>query len=376
MPKMAAIQNFNADISLSSLPQLLLDVDAIEDNIALKEQWAAARSMVLAPHIKTTMTREIVQRQLPGSWGVTVATPAQAAHAVGWGVRRILIANEVVFPPLVAELRRLLVLNPTVELYCLVDSESSVAVLAAGFQDADRPLHVLLDVGVAGGRTGIRAAADAPGLSSAIRSAPGLRFAGVSAYEGIAPNVRTPENLGAIDAHCQAAVRVFDGLHGEFEVEQPLYSVGGSAFQDRAAQFLPEGSLNVLRSGCYVVHDSGTYAEVSPLPGLRAAAVVRAVVLSVPEEGRAIIGAGKRELAYDAGLPTLVAHHREGRTLAEPTGVVVRLFDHHAVVDEAGDLRVGDIVDLGISHPCSVFDRWRTALAVHGNLTEVWHPQF
>ena len=71
-----------------------------------------------------------------------------------------------------------------------------------------------------------------------------------------------------------------------------------------------------------------------------------------------------------------MAHHRDGATLEAPAGVVVRLFDHHAIVDNAAALRVGDTVDLGISHPCSVFDRWRTVLAVHGNLTEVWHPQF
>lgn len=370
------MQTFSADLHLTSLPQLLLDVDAIEANIALKEQWAAKHSMALAPHIKTTMTREIIHRQLPGSWGVTVATPAQAAHAVNWGARRIIIANEVVFPPLVAELRRLLEINPSLEVYCLADSPAAVSALARGFESADRLLFVLLDVGIPGGRTGIRHPAEAPALAAAVRDARGLRLAGISAYEGIAPNVRTPENLAVIDAHCRTAMEVFDALRSQFEVEQPLFSVGGSAFQDRAAKFLPEGSLNVLRSGCYVIHDHGTYADVSPLPGLRAAAVVRAVVLSVPEKGRAILGAGKRELAYDAGLPTLVAHHRDGKALAEPTGDVVRLFDHHAVVDYSGSLQVGDTVDLGISHPCSVFDRWRTALAVHGNSTELWHPQF
>lgn len=367
---------FPPDIHLASLPQLLLDVDAIDANIALKEQWAAEHSMVLAPHIKTTMTREIVQRQLPGSWGVTVATPAQAALAVTWGARRILIANQVVFPALVDDLRRLLEINPGLEIYSLVDSEEAVAALAQGFHDADQPLFVLLDVGVTGGRTGIRNTAEAPALAAAVRDAPGLRLAGVSAYEGIAPNVRTPENLAVIDGHCRAAKEIFDALRGQLEVEQPLFTVGGSAFQDRAALHLPDGALNVLRSGCYVIHDHGTYADVSPLPGLRAAAVVRAVVVSVPEEGRAVLGAGKRDLAYDAGLPTIVAHHRNDATLPEPTGVVVRLFDHHTVVDNAGPLRVGDTVDLGISHPCSVFDRWRTALAVHGNATEVWHPQF
>ncbi len=374
--RMRKMPTFSADLHLTSLPQLLLDVNAIEANIALKEQWAAKHSMVLAPHIKTTMTREIIHRQLPGSWGVTVATPAQAAHAVGWGARRILIANEVVFPPLVSELRRLVEFNPSLEVYCLADSSAAVSALAHGFEDTDRQLFVLLDVGIPSGRTGIRYAQDAPALAAAVRDSRGLRLAGISAYEGIAPNVRTPENLAVIDAHCRTAMEVFATLRDRFEVEQPLFSVGGSAFQDRAAGFLPEGSLNVLRSGCYVIHDHGTYADVSPLPGLRAAAVVRAVVLSVPEEGQAILGAGKRELAYDAGLPTLVAHHRDGSTLAEPTGVVVRLFDHHAVVENSGSLQVGDTVDLGISHPCSVFDRWRTALAVHGNATELWHPQF
>lgn len=367
---------FSADLHLTSLPQLLLDVDAIEGNIALKEQWAAGHSMVLAPHIKTTMTREIVQRQLPGSWGVTVATTAQAAHAASWGAARILIANELVYPPAIAELRRLLETYPQLQVYCLADSEAAVSALARGFRDAGRPLFVLLDIGVPGGRTGIRNPSEAPALAAAVADASGLRFAGISAYEGIAPNVRTPENLAVIDGHCRTAMEAFDILRDRFEVEQPLFSIGGSAFQDRAARFLPDGALNVLRSGCYVIHDHGTYAEVSPLPGLHAAAVVRAVVLSTPEEGRAILGAGKRELAYDAGLPTLVAHHRDGAVLPGPAGVVVRLFDHHAVVDGAGALRVGDTVDLGVSHPCSVFDRWRTALAVHGNTTELWHPQF
>ncbi|WP_323960079.1 hypothetical protein GC088_01075 [Arthrobacter sp. JZ12] len=366
----------SADLRLSSLPQLLLDVEAIEANIALKEAWAAEHSMVLAPHIKTTMTREIVQRQLPGAWGVTVATAAQASLAVGWGARRVLVANEIVFPPSVAQLRALLEGHPGLELFCLVDSAAGVKVLAEGFEGADRALNVLVDIGVAGGRTGVRDADQAGTLAREIRAAGSLRLVGVSAYEGIAPNSRTPENLEAIDAHCSTARDVFELLRGTFGTDEPLFSVGGSAFQDRAALRLPDGAINVLRSGCYVIHDHGTYADVSPLPGLRPAAVVRAVVVSVPEEGRAVLGAGKRELAYDAGLPTLVAHHRDGTTLAGPAGVVVRLFDHHTVVEGDNALRVGDLVDLGISHPCSVFDRWRTALAVSGNRTEVWHPQF
>ncbi len=373
---MARTPAFGAQLRIPNLPQLLLDVDAIEHNISLKEAWAAQHSMVLAPHIKTTMTREIVRRQLPGAWGVTVATPTQAALAADWGARRILVANQVVYPPMIQALRRLLELHAGLELYCLADSEAGIAALAATFEGAGPRLNVLLDVGVAGGRTGIRTARQAPVLAAAVRGASGLRLAGVSAYEGIAPNVRTEENLAAIDNHCRNALSIFEGLRSRFEAELPVYSVGGSAFQDRAAGFLPGDAVSVLRSGCYVIHDHGTYAQVSPLKGLQPAAVVRAAVVSVPETGRAVLNAGKRELAYDAGLPTLVSHHRDGVVLAPPGGVVERLFDHHAVITGASHLRVGDTVDLGISHPCSVFDRWRTAFAIRGDVVEAWHPQF
>ena len=122
--------------------------------------------------------------------------------------------------------------------------------------------------------------------------------------------------LARVAAHCALAKEVFDVLRPLCEAGEPVFSIGGSAFQDQAARFLPDGALNVLRSGCYVVHDHGTYAEVSPVPGLTAAAVVRALVVSVPEPGLAVLNAGKRELAYDAGLPVIVAAYRQDAVLA------------------------------------------------------------
>lgn len=361
---------------LDTLPQMLLDVAAVERNIAIKEAWTRDHGMVLAPHIKTTMTEEIVRRQLPGCWGVTVATTAQAAKAAEWGASKILIVNEVVFRAHLEKLRAMLAKSPELEIYTLADSAAGVAAAAEVFRGATRPLKVLIDVGTPGGRTGIRAAEEAGPLAALIADADGLLLAGVSAYEGVAPNVRTEENLVAVDAHCRMARDVFESL--EFEVEEPVFTVGGSAFQDRAAMFLPKGAVNVLRSGCYVVHDHGTYAGVSPVPGLEAAAVVRALVVSAPEPGRVILNAGKRELAYDAGLPVIVAHHRGGELLSSgtPAGTVTKLFDHHAIVDEADGLDVGDTVDLGISHPCSVFDRWREVVAVSAGGVEVWKPAF
>ncbi|NKX53129.1 alanine racemase [Arthrobacter mobilis] len=363
-------------LPLDSLPQLLLDVAAVEHNIAVKQAWAREHQMVLAPHIKTTMTREIVRRQLPGAWGVTVATVAQAGRAIEWGAERILIANEVIYGAHLGQLRRWLEAAAQLELYCLADSAAGVRAMAEAFDGAPRPLRVLIDVGTPGGRTGIRTVAEALPLVGQIAASPGLLAAGVSAYEGVVANTRTAENLARVDTHCALAREVFEALRPAFGPGRPVFSIGGSAFQDRAAAFLPGGAVNVLRSGCYVVHDHGTYAGVSPVPGLVAAAVVRALVVSAPEPGMAVLNAGKRELAYDAGLPVVVAAYRDGAALPEAAGTVAKLFDHHAVLTPAAHLAVGDVVDLGISHPCSVFDRWREVAAVQEGRVETWRPAF
>jgi D-serine deaminase-like pyridoxal phosphate-dependent protein len=149
-------------------------------------------------------------------------------------------------------------------------------------------------------------------------------------------------------------------------------------------EYLPDdsqvpGTRRILRSGCYVTHDHGTYADVSPVPGLVPALTVRAVVLSTPEEGMAVVGAGKRDLPYDAGLPVfLSARTAGGATRNDAAAVVRNLFDHHAVLTGVGGLDVTDTVDFGISHPCSAFDRWPEYVVTdeNGDETGVWRTDF
>ena len=148
--------------------------------------------------------------------------------------------------------------------------------------------------------------------------------------------------------------------------------MGGSAFPDRvtatlaAADLVPGGTL-LLRSGCYVTHDHGTYAQVSPIAGLRPAVTIRAMVLSTPEPGMAVLGAGKRELPHDAGLPVVLsATDLAGVARPGVSGVATALFDHHLSSPARSGLRVTDVVELGISHPCSAFSRWDSYLVTRG----------
>ncbi|MFK0296360.1 alanine racemase [Streptomyces sp. NPDC090442] len=372
----------------SGIPELRLDLRALERNIEIMAAWCRDQGVELSPHIKTTMTRPIVERQMEaGAWGVTVATVQQAGVALAWGLRRVVIANQVLHDADLALMRRWLERFEGLELYCFVDSEVGVERARRAMEGTTNALRVLIDVGMDSGRTGVREPHAAHALGSALRASSGLHLAGVAGYEGVGPNTRDEEALGEIDDYCRRVTAVFCHLMPLFQTERPVVSLGGSAFPDRAVHVLAQlreqlgnrSVLPLLRSGCYVAHDHGTYQEVSPIPGLRPALSVRAMVLSTPEPGLAVIGAGKRELPHDAGLPVLIgARDPQGRTRPTVAATATRIYDHHLVLAEAYGLQPGDEADLGISHPCSAFDRWPdiTVTGDDGRPCDIWHPQF
>ncbi|MBP1235482.1 D-serine deaminase-like pyridoxal phosphate-dependent protein [Arthrobacter sp. PvP102] len=366
-------------------PQLRLNADALENNIRVMASWCRERQVDLAPHVKTTMSAPIISRQMAaGAVGVTVATVDQVASALGWGHRHVLIANEVVDRYGLARIRGWLGEDSGREIRCFVDSDAGVNAAAEVFGAEGVALEVLIDVGTPGGRTGVRSLQEAVKLAGLVHAAPGLRLVGVAGYEGVVPNSRAEGTVAAVDRHCRLVRDVYLEVAPWFETSAPVYSMGGSAFPDRVAEYLPDGgqvpgTRRVLRSGCYVTHDHGTYAGVSPVPGLAPALTVRAVVLSTPEDGIAVVGAGKRDLPYDAGLPVVLSvHTADGTPRAGAAAVVRNLFDHHTVLTGVNGLEVTDVVDFGISHPCSAFDRWPEYVVTDGTGrdVDVWHTDF
>ncbi|POH73044.1 hypothetical protein CVS27_12850 [Arthrobacter glacialis] len=372
-------------VNESAYPQLRLNVSALERNISIMAAWCRERNVVLAPHVKTTMSAPIIERQIAaGAVGVTVATVDQVHTVLEWGHRNVFVANQVVDSYGLGRIRAWLEADPAQIIRIFADSKAAVAVAASVFDGSARPLEMLIDVGTLAGRTGVRSIAEAREVAAAITAAPGLRLVGVAGYEGVVPNSRDAINLDAVDHHCQLVHDTYVDLAGQFETSAPIFSMGGSAFPDRVIEFLPSaaavpGTVNVLRSGCYATHDHGTYAGVNPLPGLTAALTVRALILSAPEDGLVVAGAGKRDLPYDAGLPPfLAAYTAAGVEKPDATATVHKLFDHHAVLLGAEGLAVTDIVELGISHPCSAFDRWPEYLVTDGSgaVVDLWRTDF
>ncbi len=372
------------------LPVLALKESALDSNMRVMAAYARAHSFELAPHGKTTMSPELFRRQLEaGAWGITVANVAQARVAFGAGAARVLVANEIVGTADAAGVVDALS-GGNRELFCLVDSVYGAALLDANLARSGMSgrLGVLVEVGVRGGRTGVRHEQDAFDVVEAVRASAHLTLVGVEGYEGGIATDRSPEGLAAVDRYLDSVRRTVLALAGRgafLGTAAALVSAGGSKYFDRVAEILgPAADYGgqpvrlIVRSGCYLTHDHGLYEAVSPLVPTAAgedhlvpALELWAEVLSVPEEGLAIVGLGKRDASFDLGLPIpLHVARRPGRDVEAYTdGALVSLDDQHGYfrsgpTSRARPLMPGDRIGFGLSHPCTAFDKWRTVLLV------------
>ena len=338
-------------------------------------EWCAERGVSLAPHGKTTMAPQLYARQLEaGAWGITAATIGQVRVMRAFGVPRVLMANELVQPAGLRWLAAELAADPGFEALCLVDGLAGLARMEEALAAARpaRPLGVLVELSRRGARTGARSPEAALEVGRAVGRSAVLELAGVEGYEGSIAHDRTPEALERVRAHLREVgelARTLDG-EGAFALrEEVVVSAGGSVFFDEVADALATLALSrptrvVLRSGCYLTHDHAHYARLSPLGDrLRPALELWAEVISLPEDGLAILCFGKRDAPYDLELPIPFAVRRRAGPLEplEPGRLTVRdTDDQHAYLDVDGvTLEVGDLVGLGISHPCTAFDKWR-----------------
>ena len=329
-------------------PVAILRGPAVTGNLDRYAAFCGEHGLTFAPHIKTTMAPQLAAEQARrGAWGFTVATIAQARVLRAFGARRILIAHAVVDRAAVAWLAAE---QEHAEIACWVDSSSTVDILAG------HAIPVFAELGAPGGRTGARDLTAALEVVRAVRAAPGLRLAGVAGYEGTFGATRSDEDVSAVRAFLRDLV-AFGRAAGAETV-----TAGGSAYPDLVAEELAAlgpGVRKVLRSGAYVAHDHGHYAHLSPFrlePALR----VWAVVIATPEPGLALLNAGKRDVSFDLDLPIPLSVLRGDVTLAADGLTVTALNDQHAYLrDAAGTVEVGDWIELGISHPCTTFDRWQ-----------------
>jgi D-serine dehydratase len=380
-------QGWNVLHGDTSFPVAVLKTSALRHNLAWMRDFCARHGVQLAPHGKTTMCPQLFGAQLAnGAWGITLATSAQVRVAHRFGVRRVLLANQLVARSDVRAVLQLLHDDPDFECIVLADSLAGVARLAeeVNAHPLARPLPVLVELGLSGKRAGCRTPEEALTVARAVEGAPGLALAGFEGYEGLLADADAVTAF--VDRLCAQVAEADD--EGLFETPGILVSAGGSAYFDLVARgFSKLHGLSrplrpVLRSGCYITSDHGMYHDAlaaldaregsAPGAGLRPALEIWSVVQSRPEPDLAILTMGKRDASHDAGLPLPLMSHRPGPGAphALPAGCeIVKMNDQHAYLrlpegPVREQLAVGDLVACGISHPCTTFDRWPLLLAV------------
>jgi D-serine dehydratase len=364
------------------LPLMVLRESALLGNIGEMAAYCASAGVLLAPHGKTTMAPQLLARQLSaGAWAITAAMISQVQVFRSFGIPRIVLANELTDRAAITWLATELAADPEFECYCFVDSEAGVRLLSDVLGPAaGRPLHVLVELGRRGGRAGCRTVEEAVAVAEVAAAVPGLRLAGAAGYEGSVGHDDTEATLAAVTAYCRDLRRLGDRL-----AELPgceagyILSAGGSAYFDLVVRELSAPAVSgatsptvLLRSGAYISHDHGFYRRLTPggKPGrsgpvLRPAFELWASVLSRPEAGLAIVGAGRHDVAFDQDMPLPLRTGKAGTLPADPDSAagmkVMALDDQHGYmkIPEDSALAPGDLVCLGISHPCTNFDKWR-----------------
>ena len=375
------------------LPQAVICDSALAHNHAWMRDFTASTGVLLAPHGKTTMAPQIFAQQLAaGAWGITVANVQQLVICVRFGVRRIIMANQLLGRAEVGTVIHLLEAHPDLEFHFLIDSHAQLTSIerVADSQSISRKLTALLELGVAGGRTGARTFDEAVGVARAVAASKTLALLGLECYEGLQITGDSGRDAIMVAGLMQRVhdVALACDREGLFAGRSIILTAGGSAAFDIVARDLPmklsKPVLTILRSGCYVTHDSGFYNRMlegvkarsgtawQSRPGLRPALEVWSRAQSCPEPGLAILTMGKRDASFDLEMPIVCKRYRPGiDTAPQPapaTWKIANMNDQHAYLrfsaDDDAAPQVGDLVGCGISHPCTTFDKWRALLTV------------
>tara|TARA_R110002096_G_scaffold6206_4_gene28551 strand:+ start:23229 stop:24518 length:1290 start_codon:yes stop_codon:yes gene_type:complete len=363
-------------------PVAILKDSALRNNSKQMKGFLRAMGVSLSPHGKTTMSPQLFNRQMAdGAWGLTAATTAHVNVYRQAGVQRIVLANQLVGVQNVAYIARELRADPEFEFYCLADSLQQADQLAELLRryKPGRPLNLLVEMGSRNGRCGVRNREQGIELARHIAAQQDVFcLAGIEVFEAIyggEPNDAANKTEGLLEQAVMLAEECDDA--DLFGAPDLLLTAGGTMYFARAARALlracPSRKPTVLlRSGCYLTHDHGLYARGAEFekrhaggdyPDFVPALEVWACVQSVPESGLVILALGKRDISYDIQLPVVCYSAEGGRARAVAPGdyEITALNDQHAYMrcPEGLEPKAGDLFGLGISHPCTTFDKWQ-----------------
>jgi D-serine deaminase-like pyridoxal phosphate-dependent protein len=337
-------------------PALVLDIDAAQRNIdhmasELKQMGAAA----IRPHYKAHKNPDLARRQLQaGAGGLSMATVWEAAILAAAGMDDLFVVNTVAHP---AKLRVLARLARDHRVLVAVDEAANAAAHSAAAVTAGSTLGIMVEVDTGMDRCGVDNAADCLAVARQVMDLPGLRFEGITGYEGHCS--MTPDNDLRHERQ-REAMKFFTGVAGLLEADGipcPIRSAGGIATWNWTAAY---PGVTEIQAGSYVVMDN---FHGKMVPGFEHSLTIQATVIS-RQSGKVIVDAGNKSVADPADV-TIAGHDHK----------VLRFDEEHGIFDAAGGspLRVGDPVALIPGYSPSTVNWYDAYHVVHeGVVVDIW----
>jgi D-serine deaminase-like pyridoxal phosphate-dependent protein len=318
-------------VATVATPALIIDLDAMERNLAAMAVFARSHGVRLRPHAKMHKSAAIAKAQVAaGAVGVCVQKCSEAELLADAGITDIFISNEVIDG---AKLARVAALAGRITLAIAVDSVLGVDRLAEACKAAGSSPNVFVEIDVGQGRCGVSPAA-AGALAHHVVSR-GLRFAGLQAYQGGAQHVRVAAEREAKMHSAASLVRAAQTSITTNGIACPLVSGGGTGtFVFEAAS----GVWGELQAGSYLFMD-GEYASIEPAehaPRFEHALFVKSQVMS-RSASHVVVDAGIKAYAIDAGLPRVWGRELE----------MINYGDEHGVLKSSSSGSAVDLPQLG-----------------------------
>lgn len=296
------------NIAAIDTPALVIDLDAMERNLARMATFAREHRVRLRPHAKMHKSAELARLQMAhGAVGVCVQKTAEAEALAAGGVNNIYISNEVIAPAKLARVATLALRlqHDGGQLAIAVDSEHVIAALADAMHHAHGAhIDVFIDVDIGHGRCGVPPGEPALALARAIAPHRALRLVGLHAYHGSAQHQRDATTRQATHARSAQMVRDTRDLlirHGF----GPLLVTGAGT--GTYALETASGLWGELQTGSYLFMDAdyASNQHTADAPAFEHALFVKAQVVS-RQGDRAVCDAGHKSHAIDSGLPTVL----------------------------------------------------------------------
>jgi D-serine deaminase-like pyridoxal phosphate-dependent protein len=318
-------------VAAVATPALVIDLDAMERNLAAMAVFARSHGVRLRPHAKMHKSAAIAKAQIAaGAVGVCVQKLTEAEVLAEAGIADIFISNEVIDVP---KLTRVAALAGRIKLAIAVDSILGVDRLAEACKAAGTAPNVFVEIDVGQGRCGVPPAA-AGALAHHVVSR-GLRFAGLQAYQGGAQHIRGAAEREATAHRAVTLVRAAHMSLSSAGIACPLVTGGGTGtFVSDAAS----GVYGELQAGSYLFMD-GEYADIEPAehaPRFEHALFVKSQVMS-RSASHAVVDAGLKAYAIDAGPPKVWRRELEFSNYG----------DEHGILKPSGDGSAADLPQLG-----------------------------